>query len=121
MKVYSVPEEVHVPDFGEAFVDGKYDPKLDNEIHEAFFARLEAWCRGNGYTSALTGKIWRTPRGDGAAQYMVAQRPKGSPRMILIHLPIHDAWHADPVLLRGLRAEDVKADCTAKPLFGETR
>lgn len=104
MQVYAPPDDVKVPDFDEAFVNGRYDMNKDDEIHKAFFERLKKKLREEGYTGPLTGEIVRFPIADGAAQYMVADRPRG---MVLIHLPIHDAWSIPEAHARGLRKADI--------------
>ena len=47
------------------------------------------------------------PVADGAAIYAVhSYKP-----LQLFHVPYMDAWHADPALIRGLTARDVKERC----------
>ena len=61
---------------------------------DAQFKEIEGQCLG----------IYRTPVADGHAVYAVTSiKP-----LTLRHIPVGDAWHAHPALIRGLRAEDVK-------------
>ena len=47
------------------------------------------------------------PVADGAAIYAVySYKP-----LQIFHVPFLDAWHADPALIRGLTAKDVKERC----------
>ncbi len=115
-KVFALPLEVSDPPaFEDSFVDGKYDYKLDDQLHEKWLgeladyardqARIRCEKRGGKKPGNLVGSIIRFPVADGAAQYMVWNH---SP-LELIHLPIHDAWNADEMTLRGLRLKDVRA------------
>lgn len=87
MKVYSIPEELAatVPNFMD--LDWKaYDDAI--AAHQESVAK---WMRENGFPGKNTGRIYRTPRADGYANYMVAEGRS----TCLIHLPYGDAWH-DP-------------------------
>lgn len=117
MKIYGVPDDVHVPDFSESFVNGSYDRRKDDEITEKFYAELEAKLRDMGYDKKRTGRIVRFPIADGMAQYMVAEGSK----TILVHLPLHDAYSIPEAHARGLRVADIRRMVDAKRLFGETR
>jgi hypothetical protein len=114
MKSYSVPEGVKIPDFDDYLVDGRYSMTKDDEVTGKFLTDLAETLRGMGYTGNLTGKVVYFPVADGAAQYMVAQGRK----TILIHLPLHDAWHIPAAHMRGLRVADIKRLATAPSLFG---
>lgn len=53
---------------------------------------------------SLVGAIVGTPVADGRAVYMVAtEKP-----LQLVHVPVGDAWHADPVWIRGLKLSDIR-------------
>lgn len=60
--------------------------------------------RRNGRSKYL-GRIYRTPMGDGYAEYVVWRT---SP-LELIHLETGDAWQMSDIHARGLRLADVKA------------
>lgn len=102
---FDLPEGIEAPDFGEAFVDGRYSTEKDNEVHEAFLARLREWL-GINYPDGgdLAGEIIRFQVADGYAQYMVAREKP----LWLLHLPIHDAWTIPAAHLRGLQLSDVR-------------
>lgn len=52
---------------------------------------------------AVVGTVLRFPRADGYAVYLVSKEKP----LTLQHVPVGDAWHADPILIRGLRKQDV--------------
>lgn len=52
----------------------------------------------------LVGEIIKFQVADGYAEYMV----KKVKPLQLIHLSDGDAWQADPILIRGLRVDDVR-------------
>ena len=89
MKVYTCPAEVVLPetDFH------NYDFKKRRAEEEAHCEQLKAWLVKAGYTGKRTGDILRVPRGDGYAQYMLADGRKSC----LIHLPYGDAWDSPDV------------------------
>lgn len=106
MKVYGLPDHVHVPGFDESFVDGRYSMEKDDEVTKEFFARVKDYCVNElGGTGKLTGEIIRFPIADGYAQYMVCELPRTT---FLIHLRIHDGWQIPEAHERGLRKQDVK-------------
>lgn len=57
---------------------------------------------------SVVGAVLSWPIADGCAYYLVI---KDSP-LTLQHLNYGDAWHVDPVLIRGLRKQDVVARVT---------
>lgn len=91
-KVYSAPKEWG---WDEAF---NFDPKEDWKVwtarQDAKMAEIEAQY-----------PVIRFQVADGYAQYAVYSRKP----LQLIHIPYGDAYQADPILLRGLRASDVTA------------
>jgi hypothetical protein len=104
-KIYAVPASVHVPDFGESLVNGRYDMQKDDQIIEKFYEELRTWLKSHGHTSGFAGEVIYLPWADGKAAYMVMSlRP-----CALIHLPIHDAWRVPDAHERGLNATDIKA------------
>ena len=63
----------------------------------------------------VVGTIMRYPRADGYAQYLVvSQKP-----LMLQHLEIMDAWHADYTSIRGTRIDDVRAQVERNKLFAK--
>ena len=121
MKAYGIPDHVHVPDFDESMVDGRYSMEKDNEVTEKFYADLKAYLVNDcACTGPMTGEIVRWQRGDGYAQYMVGEIPRGE--TFLVHIPLHDAWSVEDALIRGLRKTDIKqmiaADKRLAALFG---
>jgi len=75
------------------------------EIEDEYINRLKKFCKSNPNSkSPLLGEIIRFPVADGHAIYMVAET---SP-LSLIHVPIGDAWQANPCLISGIRLKDVK-------------
>jgi hypothetical protein len=107
--VYGLPEELEASqprfdDFhqaGHGFDSDAYFGAIAD--HKATVAK---WCRDNTANprSPLIGETIRFPVGDGYAEYMVYTTTP----LALIHLPYGDAWHVDPIMLRGLRVADVK-------------
>jgi hypothetical protein len=65
-----------------------YEPAKEAMREQEHQAKLAAWLKANGYPGKYTGEIYRTPRADGSANYMMADGPKSC----LIHLPYGDAW-----------------------------
>lgn len=114
MKVYST--NIPTPEFSEAWVDGRFNHKAWEAANERYFKAVADDLREKGWDGKYTGNIWMHGMGDGAAQYMVAS--KGN-RMVLIHLPIDDAWRLPDAHERGLTATEIRNYCNAKPLFGE--
>jgi hypothetical protein len=84
MKVYSCPDEVKwdEPDYK------NYDSDREQKREAEHLEKLKAWLIEAGYNGKYTGEIVRFPRGDGYAQYMMADGKKSC----LIHLPYGDAW-----------------------------
>jgi hypothetical protein len=100
-KVYSSPEEIKPPSFGDG---GKFDHKAYDAEEERYVKELREWLKSEGFTGEFVGGIIYFPIADGKAAYMVASlRP-----LTLIHMNWGDAWDADKILLRGLVAQDVK-------------
>jgi hypothetical protein len=84
-------------------VIGTYPGNWDmqpNEPFDAYDKRTDAMLQ-----AIPADKVISFPRGDGRAMYyVVSVRP-----LKLQHIPYGDAWTADPMTLRGLRAVDVEA------------
>lgn len=91
---------VPAPDFMEP--DGRFDIAGYEARCKAYEAETEAYIRTVLHGKHKhTGKILRFPVADGYATYMIWTPTKW------IHLEEGDAWHADPALIRGMRAADV--------------
>lgn len=86
--------------------DGSDDTfKKFDEACEKYVKRLRKFCKKHSDSnSPLVGETIKTPKADGYAVYMVFRTKP----LQIIHVPIGDAWHADPVWIRGLRLKDVK-------------
>ena len=101
-KAFAPPEEVG--DF--EFDFSNYDHNKYDAAETTYTARLKAALPKYSKTpeDPIVGEIVRTPRADGYAQYLVlSTRP-----LELVHLPVGDAWRADPAWIRGLRLSDVR-------------
>jgi hypothetical protein len=88
MKVYSTPVPFPEPNYA------NYDTDKELAREDAHQAELKAWLVANGATGPRTGQILREPWADGSANYMYADRPKGS---YLVLLPYGDAWQSPNV------------------------
>lgn len=98
-KAYSPPKNIPVP-----LWDFNCSVEENFEKEQSFIKVLKDYCHDKGSKSKYTGKILRWGVADGYAQYMVfSLKP-----LVLIHLPIGDAWHMDACLLRNLKMKDVK-------------
>jgi len=51
----------------------------------------------------IVGKLIHFPVADGSAMYLVTKEKP----LQLKHVPYSDAWHADHILIRGLRKADI--------------
>lgn len=93
--------------------DGTFDHVKYDERCEKYRADTLNYIRKelNG-RHRLAGEIIRFPVADGYAAYMLWTPTKW------IHLDEVDGWHADPALIRGMRAADVIERVTRTPLFG---
>ncbi|TXH16603.1 MAG: hypothetical protein E6R03_05245 [Hyphomicrobiaceae bacterium] len=97
-KIYALPEGMKVPDpdYSKPWTEiMAAEEKFLDELREVLRKRCP---------DKLVGAQVHTPRGDGHAVYMVAREKP----LELVHVPIGDAWRADPVWERGLRLSDVK-------------
>ncbi len=65
--------------------------------------------------SIPTDKVIKFPVADGYAYYFV----KSLTPLVLQHIPYGDAWHANPILIRGLRRKDVEKMIEAERTLGE--
>lgn len=84
MKVYSCPAEV--PWAETDYIN--YDPAKEASRELEHMIKLKEWLIQAGYTGKYTGEVLSEPRGDGYANYMMADGKKSC----LIHLPYGDAW-----------------------------
>lgn len=103
-KVWAPPEHIKVPEFNESMVDGKFDPKKDEENVARFTSELREWCTSHA-KGDLVGKVVSWGVADGRAVYMVYRQ---NPRLELIHLPIHDAYQLPEEQIRGMRVSDIR-------------
>jgi hypothetical protein len=94
-KVYRAPIN-WVPDY-------KADWKAEQAREEAYIADIVALAKKNG-SNPLLGEIYRVPRADGYAQYIVWRT---SP-LALVWLEIGDAWQMSEAEARGTRLADIK-------------
>ncbi len=92
-----VSQFVHEPEYQ------NYDYQEELRKENAVLANLAVGLRVQNL-GKLVGEIIRFQIADGYAQYMV----KKEKPLQLVHLHIGDAWHADPILIRGLRLSDVR-------------
>lgn len=104
--VYGAPDGLDAPEFdaflrkGEGFDSAGYFAACD-----AHREAVAEWCRANtDSTDPVVGKTIAFGVADGRAEYMVYRTKPLS----LIHLDYVDGYHADPILLRGLRVADVR-------------
>jgi len=102
-KVFSSPKGYDAPPF-----DFNMSWEDRNKQDEQYLEHLKQWCLDN--TNApisrrgIIGEVIRFPVADNYARYMVfTTKP-----LTLIHISMYDGYHADPILLRGLRANDVQ-------------
>lgn len=100
MKVYCSPEHIKLeePNYR------NYDREAEEKKEEAYKAAIKAWMLEEGYNGPHTGGIARFGVGDGYAQYMLADKGRGS---FMIHLAIGDAWKF-PFIERLTKADIVK-------------
>lgn len=83
---------------------------------EEYIERLRKFCKENtDSNSPLVGEIVRTHVADNFANYMVYRTKP----LQLIHVPVGDAYHADPVWIRGLRLSDVKKQIEGEKAWKE--
>jgi hypothetical protein len=81
-KIYSAPEEVKQPNYDFQNVSSW------EEQEETYIKEVKNFLAERGYTGKNAGEIIQFPVADGYAQYMVASmRP-----LMLVHLPLGDAW-----------------------------
>jgi hypothetical protein len=103
-QVFSTPTGIDAPDFGDAFINGRYSMDRDSELRSEFLDKLRGWLKANKYTGTLAGKVVSWQIADGYAEYMVVSlRP-----LKLIHLPLGDAWRMPAPFERGLTAADIR-------------
>jgi hypothetical protein len=109
-KVYAPPEGVEVPGWDEFMRDGKFSIEVMTERESRYLAELAAWLKTHGYAGELAGEVVRWGHADGCAQYMVMRlRP-----LMLIHLPLGDAYRKDAIFERGLTAADIREQVSRK-------
>lgn len=110
-KVFSHPEGMAPPEID--FTDRNWYDK-----EKAYIDRLAEAARAAHAGQILPridliGSELRFPRGDGHALYIVwCTKP-----LQLVWVQVGDAWHADPILLRGLRLSDVEKRVDAERRF----
>lgn len=116
-KVWAPPEELNKPEYKDFGGDWKKYAKAQTVYEE----RIKTWCKKNSKTpdNELVGEEIHTVRGDGYARYMVLNTKP----LELIHIDTGDAWHADPIWLKGLDLAEVKkmVSRAKNPLFGSSR
>ena len=96
-KIYSVPKEIEVPKMNFA----NFNLKDYNESIDKFVENLTNHVKKLGYVGKHVGEIIHFPVADGRAEYMVLNLKP----LMLIHLPIGDAWHYE--YIERLTAADV--------------
>ena len=85
-KIYNPPKEIKVPELVftvSTDIDG-YDAAC-----KKFKADLKEWCIQRNRKEEHVGEVIKFPVADGQAEYMVASLKP----VVLIHLPLWDAWH----------------------------
>lgn len=95
--IYSVPEEVKVPEMD----FGNFDHVKWQADEEKFTKELKAWCTTRNGNGKYIGKVLQIPHADGYACYMLYSI---SP-MELIHMPLGDAW--DSPMVDGLTSKKI--------------
>lgn len=88
-KIFSVPKEVKVPELN----FNNFNLKDYNESIEKFITELTDHVKKLGYTGKYVGETVRFPVADGNAVYMVFNLKP----LMLIHLPIGDAWQYEHI------------------------
>lgn len=113
-KIYSPPAEAGDPP--------AIDPKIPIKDHLKAEAKwvegVQALARGQADNPEVVGEVVHFPRGDGYASYVVWRAKP----LQLVHLPIGDRWHIDPVHARGLRLSDIEQQIrrNKNPIFGRS-
>lgn len=93
MQVYSLPAEVPAPNLGDfVHTGGRFDHAGYVAAEATFLATLKDWVLKVGEAHPLAGEVVSVPYADSSAQYMVA---KLQGKVILVHLPLGDAWRSD--------------------------
>lgn len=87
-QIFDVPEEIKVPQIR---FDGKFNLKEYNEDVEKFEQQLKDHLKNLGYDGEHVGEIIDFPVADGKARYMVFNLKP----VMLVHLPLDDAWEFD--------------------------
>lgn len=83
-QIYSPPEELQAPE-----LNIKLSWEESDQQAQEWLEQLRQFCKDNG-AGKYAGKIVRDQVADGYAKYMVfSLRP-----LILIHIPLGDAWHS---------------------------
>ena len=93
MKIYCLPKELPAPEV----VYSNYNHALELQKEKSHQEKLELHLKKIGFNGPLTGKVYKTPMGDGYACYMFADAT-ASPyqrRSGLVHLPYGDGYN-DP-------------------------
>ena len=83
------------------------------EEQEALEALIEK--SANLPPGQVVGAVLSWPVADGRAFYIVTKEKP----LTLQHIPFCDAWHIDPILIRGLRKDDVVRMLEAERRFQE--
>lgn len=104
--IYSAPEEVGPApswqDYDDALPIGERIA-LEQADEAAYVQRIVELAKQNG-DHPLLGVIYRVPKADGYAQYVVWNTKP----LELIHLDIGDAWHMSDAEARGTRLSDIQ-------------
>lgn len=101
VKVSRAPRDIPAPVIDYA----NYNAEKHQAAEAEFIAKLREYCRSaHADPEEAIGEVIRTPRCDGYAEYMVFSLAPCQ----LIHLPLGDAWHADPIWLNGLNAKIIR-------------
>jgi hypothetical protein len=102
-----------------ALPEGGHEPSEYDRKHDEYIERLSAHARAqHPNPDPAIGEVIRFGVGDGSAEYVVWNTKP----LQLIHVAWGDSWHADPILIRGLRLTDVrqliKREQTFARIFG---
>jgi len=101
-QIFNAPSEVKQPEMDFTNFDHK---KYTADCNQ-YYADLKTYLKSQGYNGKNMGETIRFPHADSYAEYMVASmRP-----LMLIHIPLGDAWHSPDVDLMTAKRVQQKID-----------